>query len=290
MKKLLFVALIFAMLPVASFAQDIHFTNANGDIERGQRCATHIDQAEADLANKVALEYVRETFGVDKMEKANISIPVAWHVIYRTRRGQEEGNIPDSMINAQIDVLNNAFAGTGFSFFLASVDRTENRRWYTRCDSQDNQMKSALAIDPANNLNIYTCRPSGGILGYAYLPSSFPESDYRHGVVLLDESLPGGSAAPYNLGDTGTHEVGHYLGLDHTFANGCSSPGDQVADTPAEASPAYGCPVGRDTCSSAGVDPIFNYMDYTDDSCMDEFTSGQTTRMQNQVATYKPSL
>ena len=109
-------------------------------------------------------------------------------------------------------------------------------------------------------------------------------------VVLYSTFGRNAPLAPFDLGRTGTHEVGHYLGLDHTFANGGSSPGDQVADTPAEASPAYGCPVGRDTCSSAGVDPIFNYMDYTDDSCMDEFTSGQTTRMQNQVATYKPSL
>jgi hypothetical protein len=220
------------------------------------------------------------------------NIPVAFHVIYQTRRGTTEGNIPQQWIDDQIDVLNAAFAGTGFGFSLASVDRTENRRWFTRCYSSgaESQMKNALAVDPSTHLNIYTCKPSGGILGYAYLPNQLPESNPLHGVVLLYSSLPGGSAAPYNLGDTGTHEVGHYLGLYHTFQNGCSSPGDFIADTPYEASPAFGCPVGRDTCASAGLDPIYNFMDYTDDACMNQFTSDQAAAMQAAVATYKPSL
>ena len=108
--------------------------------------------------------------------------------------------------------------------------------------------------------------------------------------MLLHSTLPGGSASPFDEGDTGTHEVGHYLGLYHTFDNGCAAPGDSVADTPAEASPAYGCPFGRDTCAAAGLDPIFNFMDYSDDACMDEFTLGQDSRVQSSVLTYRPKL
>jgi hypothetical protein len=221
----------------------------------------------------------------------SIVIPVRFHVV-RSGTAISQGNIPDTWIADQIAVLNAAYQGTGFSFYLASTDRTTNKQWYTGCynTGTERKMKQALAIDPANNLNFYSCKPSNGILGWAYFPNSYPESDYRHGVVVLDQSLPGGSASPYNLGDTGTHEVGHYLGLYHTFQGGCNNPGDSVGDTPAEASAAYGCPHGRDTCSSAGLDPIYNFMDYTDDACMYEFTCGQTSRMHSMTSTYRPSL
>jgi len=219
-------------------------------------------------------------------------VPVAIHVIYSTKRGQQLGNVSQAQIDDQIQILNDAYAGKGFSFYLASVDRTQNNKWFTNCYNigTEYEMKQALAVDPATTLNIYTCQPSQNILGYAYLPSSFPEDDYRHGVVLPYETLPGGGFGHYSLGDTATHEVGHYLGLEHTFENGCSAPGDYVDDTPYESSPDYYCTGGRDTCPSAGLDPNQNYMDYGDDVCMIEFTAGQATRMADQTSTYHPTL
>ena len=270
--------------------QDVHFLNEQGNLQRGVRCSTadlspdHLARVRADVEGWLAANR--------GASRAATQIPVAFHVVYSQKRGVTEGDVPQSQVEDQIDVLNAAFAGTGFSFYLASLDYTKNNKWFTGCggSGQERRMKQTLAIDPAHNLNVYTCKPSGGILGWAYFPSSYPEDSFWHGTVLLYSSLPGGSAAPYNLGDTGTHEVGHYLGLYHTFQGGCNAPGDQIADTPYEASPAYGCPVGRDSCASPGLDPIFNFMDYTDDACMDEFTPDQATRMTAQAALYRPSL
>ncbi len=221
--------------------------------------------------------------------KAITTIPVAMHVV---RSNSGAWDVTNQQIDDQIAVLNAAYSNTNFQFVLASVDRTNNTAWSTHTMGSANEtaMKSALAIDPATTLNFYTGNLGGGLLGYATFPFSYPEDSFLHGVVCLYSSLPGGSAAPYNLGDTGTHEVGHFVGLYHTFQGGCNGNGDFVDDTPAEASPAFGCPVGRDTCPSPGLDPIFNFMDYTDDACMDEFTAGQSDRADLLMATYRPTM
>ncbi len=220
------------------------------------------------------------------------TIPVYWHVINRGS-GIANGDIPDSMISQQISVLNGAFAGTGWSFSLVGTTRTTNATWFNGCysSSTETQMKNALRQGSADDLNIYSCNPSSGILGYATFPSGYASSPTRDGVGLLYASLPNGGAAPYDEGDTATHEVGHWMGLYHTFQGGCvrsSTGGDQVADTPAEKSPAYGCPGGRDSCRNiAGADPIENFMDYSDDACMFKFTANQDARMDAQWTTYR---
>ncbi len=267
---------------------DITFQGSDGQLVDGVRCGT----ADGQLSDAQRLQIDQWIAQHGSTDRAAVSIPVRFHVIYKRHRGSDVGNVPTSMINDQISVLNAAYAGTGFSFTLASIDRTDSKRWFSMTPGgrKEQQMKQALAIDPANNLNIYTCEPGQNLLGWAYFPSDFPEDSYWHGCVLLWSSLPGGGAVPYDEGDTATHEVGHYLGLYHTFQGGCSAPGDYIDDTPYEASAAFGCPIGRDTCPSAGLDPIFNFMDYTDDACMDHFTSDQATRMNAQVALYRPSL
>jgi len=217
-------------------------------------------------------------------------INVYFHVI----TSGATGNVTNQQIQDQITVLNNSHSGatggadTGWQFNLMSVDVTDNPDWYNNCNAENSEaaMKSALHVGGATDLNIYTCNP-GFLLGYATYPAWYNQDPILDGVVLLDASLPGGSASPYNLGDTATHEVGHWLGLYHTFQGGCAG-GDLVDDTPAESSGAYGCPFGRDTCASdPGDDPITNFMDYTDDYCMYEFTSGQDMRIEEQWLAFR---
>ncbi len=220
------------------------------------------------------------------------TINVYWHVINRGT-GIANGDIPDSQITSSMNVLNAAFASTGWTFSLQAIDRTTNATWYVAADGStaERNLKSALRRGTADDLNIYTWNLGGGLLGWATFPSSYNSNPSYDGVVILYSSVPGGTAAPYNLGDTATHEVGHWMGLYHTFQGGCArnvNAGDGVSDTPAEKTPAFGCPVGRNSCPNiTGNDPITNFMDYTDDACMNTFSPGQNTRVDGQFTTYR---
>lgn len=240
--------------------------------------------AQVEAREKLTADKLKAKKGGTPTLAATITIPVVVHVISEDST-RANGYLPDSMITNQITILNNSYAGvyggvnTAFRFTLQSIDHQVRPAWYPIVDgsSAERTMKSTLRTGGDGTLNIYTGLLSDDLLGWATFPANTISK--QDGVVVLAESLPGGTATPYNLGDTATHEIGHWLNLYHTFQGGCSGQGDRVGDTPAEASAAFGCPTGRNTCSTSGVDPIHNFMDYTDDSCMFEFTAGQAQRM-----------
>ena len=262
-----------ASAPGTRARDNLHFTEAQS---AAMEAAFTRDAAAKGLRADASGRLVK---GSGSQAFAATTINVHWHTI----TDGAQGSIPSTRIAEQISVLNAAYAPSGFSFTLASTDVTDNANWYDGNDERG--MKQALHQGSLDDLNVYAVGEGFGLLGYAYLPQGV--DPILDGIVILNESLPGGSAANYNEGDTATHEVGHWMGLYHTFDGGCRDK-DFVADTPAEKSPAYACPTGRDSCrNKAGVDPIHNFMDYTYDPCMYEFTAGQNTRMQNQWVTYR---
>ena len=301
-KSLAVVALVvFAVLPVvAGEAVLTPSAGASGNefvfggetwvdqeayVNSGLRCGTA--QLTLDAMDAIEDE-VRLRMSQPGNDVTGGTINVYFHVI-RKGTGYANGDITDKMIADQIAVLSAAYGSWGWSFNLVSTDRTTNSQWFgmRQGSKAERDAKRALRKGTADDLNIYSAGLSSGLLGWATFPSSYASNPINDGVVILYSSVPGGTAAPYNQGDTATHEVGHWMGLYHTFQGGCAEPGDYVSDTPAEASPAYGCPTGRNTCSAAGLDPITNFMDYTDDPCMNTFSAGQDTRMDAQFTTYR---
>ena len=280
--------LTMSAAPGAAVGQSnrVHQPQGSGRANRPQlKCGTR----DLDEATVAAIEdYTRRTMQLSPLPAVTGgTINVYWHTITST---SGQGALSDQAVKAQIQVLNDAFASSGWSFNLVAIDTTANNTWYTMSSGStaERQAKAALRRGTADDLNIYTANLGGGLLGWATFPSSYSSRPTDDGVVILYSSLPGGSAAPYNEGDTATHEVGHWMGLYHTFQGGCNGQGDSVSDTPAERSPAYGCPAGRDSCrNKPGLDPIENFMDYSDDNCMDRFTVGQDSRMDTQFTTYR---
>jgi hypothetical protein len=271
---------------VFTFALTLAVTTSANAQPQKERCATRQPSLEEATLIEQALSKGRGK------AKGTITIPVWVHVINKGS-GFENGDLSEALIRQQIRVLDDSFlgrtggAGSGFDFELAGISRTTNQVWFESMATDlgvEFEAKRALKRGGPETLNIYTI-DGGPYLGFAYYPVIVTDPTYAvlDGVVIDWRSVPGGTFEIYSEGDTATHEVGHWLALYHTFEGKCSGKNDYVADTPAEFAPAFLCPVGRDTCtgtSKPGLDPIFNFMDYTQDSCMYMFTGGQAERMQ----------
>jgi hypothetical protein len=273
------------------------FVSQQAFIKMGRRCG--VPKVDSMTEKRVAKELATYR-DAELSSPGSITINVYFHVIQQNGTAGVSGTgfVPTANLDAQISVLNVAYAGNGpggtgantpFRFVKAGTNYTVNSSWYAAGPgtSAETQMKNALHQGSAVALNIYT-NSGGGYLGWATFPWDYAGAPSKDGVVIYWASLPGSNYVPYNLGDTATHEIGHWAGLYHTFQGGCNGQGDLVSDTPAERSAAFGCPAGQDSCrNKAGVDPIRNFMDYTDDACMYQFTAGQSTRADSAWTAYR---
>lgn len=220
---------------------------------------------------------------------ARITVPVYFHVIHNGAKGK----LSKKAVNRQIRVLNYTYAGryggvdTGISFQLRAITRTDKKSWFRNPEGYEQTFKARLHRGGPRTLNLYSVSIPGDLLGWATFPWRYKAKPKQDGVIIHYGSIPGGSIAHFNRGYSATHEVGHWLGLYHTFQDGCGGKGDRVADTPAERDPTNGCPTGKDTCTAPGVDPVHNFMDYGFDECMTEFTAGQAVRARQVWAAYR---
>lgn len=251
-------------------------------------------------------------------------IPTVVHIIFN----DEVSNISDEQIHSQIAVLNQDYrkvtgspadgdgADMKIQFCLATKDpggnatngitRTESERAMHN-SSDDRELKELIRWDTERYLNIWVVKEissgSNTTLGYTYIPGTVPR--VRDGVVITSKHIgtTGTATPPYNQGRTLTHEIGHFLGLHHTFrsegncsdnsAANCMTSGDRVCDTPAEEEAKYFCPEETNSCIEFPCDlpdPISNFLNYVDDVCMDQFTAGQKSRAHFFLDSYRSRL
>ena len=299
----MFRLLLALVMPVLMAFPSI--SNAQRNCEAANHLQEQIEDNPSILEEMDRIEQHTQNFIADYNSEVRnvVTIPVVVHVIYKTN----SENISDAQVLSQIDVLNEDFRRTNsdadnmwsqaadseIQFCMATIDPSGNatngitRKSTTKKSfrTNDDMKKSAKGgVDPwntSNYLNIWVCNLSNNILGYAQFPGGSSATD---GVVVLYSAFGrvGTLSANFNLGRTTTHEVGHWLNLRHIWGDGGCSVDDFVSDTPASDGANYGCASSHVSCSS--LDMVQNYMDYSDDACMNLFTAGQAARMQAVLA------
>mgnify|MGYP000427418743 CR=1 FL=1 len=312
-----YLVILTLLLSFTSFAQqrchtNEHVENLNKKYPQYQKNRNQV--------NKQTINWIESNYQNDV--KSIITIPVVVHVVWNT----SQENISDQQIFSQIDVLNADFrrtnidaimtpsvwtsiaADTEIEFCLASVDPngaftsgiTRTQTSETSFSLQTDAVKATATggINPWNQnnyLNIWVCDLSGNILGYATPPSSF--NNPHDGVVVNHTNFGtlGTVQGAYNKGRTATHEVGHWLNLVHTWGNSGSCGNDNVNDTPTQEEANLNCPAFPHNANSCGTsnssgDMFMNYMDYTNDGCMNLFTLGQKARMIAAINQYRSNL
>jgi len=306
MKKI--VLLVCLLTTSIFFAQERNCSsmeNLEYRMQQDPGLAQRMANIEAFTKQKIA-----NTSAQEKINGAVISIPVVIHVIYNSAKTVE--NISTAQIQSQIDVINEDFrrtnsdanntwsqaADTQIEFCLATVDPNGNATtgitrkssskvsWGTADAMKKSSQGGVNPWDTSQYLNMWVCNIGGGILGYAQFPGGSASTD---GVVMSPQYF-GSSAkgsgfylsAPFDLGRTTTHEIGHFLNLRHIWGDGACGTDDFVADTPESDASNGGCPTTHQSCGT--TDMVQNYMDYTNDSCMNLYTLGQKNRMRAVLA------
>lgn len=286
MLKSLFVLASLGGLALAEFAANIsHFDcGTQGDHAKDELIKAHQELVKGGKGGKGGSHAARALF--EARQNAPISIDAYFHVVTTSAKAGQYSNWQE-MAKNQAAVLNKAYNPHGISFNLKGSELTQNDKWAVGADADMDDMKKALRKGSYNTLNVYFHSDlQGGILGVCTMPSSIgsnptPATYMKDGCNVQAGTMPGGSTLGYNQGMTAVHETGHWMGLLHTFeGESCDGAGDMIDDTRVEKESTDGCPTNKNSCPGVpGVDPIHNYMDYSIDSCYEDFTAGQEARM-----------
>lgn len=281
---------VTALTLSSAFSSDVALDVSHNAASVSRGCGTKSLTAEEKAVSRKKVEDKLKELrsqGYDMSAKEGFSIDVYFHIM---KSSSGEGDVTTQQITDQIAALNTAFSPRGWTFTLKEVNTVVNDEWYD--GENEYGYKNALRRGTGEDLNFYT-GALNQYLGWAYYPTIYCcGNEYLDGVVVDYRSLPGGSMTAFNEGDTGVHEVGHWLGLQHTFDDGCHTDpngGDEVADTPQVATANYNCDTPVDSCpdDGQGNDLLDNFMDYVYDSCMDSFTAGQLDRAHDQFLAYR---
>jgi len=273
---------------------------------------------------KIKMADYSATHKYERNSAATLIIPVVVHVLWNTA----EQNISDEQIMSEIDALNEDYSITnaniaevpsvwaglvGSSHLYFSIARRDDNgmpasgiirkqtsapSFAVGADMKYDSTGGSTAWNRDHYLNIWVCNLENGssqdVLGFAQFPS-FSNADID-GIVIHYRAFgrTGNNLKPqYNLGRTATHEIGHWLNLEHIWgANSDCNDDDHIGDTPRQESSTYGCPsLPHVSCNNGPDGDMFmNYMDYTDDKCMMLFTTDQRSRMDQAIQAYRFKL